>query len=85
LGEYVKELSTSGLRGSRQHLHDGDCPQQRLGNGWLNDQVGDVAKGAVGLNCLAVRVHMPGLHDAAEGNECTAEKAEHYPQAMACT
>jgi hypothetical protein len=38
----------------------------------LNDQVGDVAKRAIGLDRLTVRVYVPGLHDPAEDNECTA-------------
>jgi hypothetical protein len=48
--------------------------------GWLNDQVGDVAKRAVGLNGLTVSVYMSGLHDPAEGDQRTAKKAEHHPQ-----
>ena len=56
-----------------------------LRNGWLNDQVGDVAKRAIGLDRLAVRVRVPGLHDAAEGNERTAKEAERRPQQMTCS
>jgi hypothetical protein len=51
----------------------------------LNDQVGDVAKRAIGLDRLAVRVRVPYLHDPAEGNECAAKKAEHHPQQMTCS
>ena len=46
----------------------------------MYDQVGDVAKRAVGLNDLTVCVDVPGLHDPAEGDQCAAKKAEHHPQ-----
>jgi len=46
----------------------------------MYDKVGDVAKRAVGLYSLTVCVYVPGLHDPAESDECTAKKAEHYPQ-----
>jgi hypothetical protein len=85
--ENKKELNTSGQPCSREPCDDSDCAWQRLRNGWLNDQVGGVAKRTVGLNCLpvCVRVRVHGLHDPTESNECTAEKAEHYPQQVACS
>jgi hypothetical protein len=55
-----------------------------LGNSWSNDQVGGVAKRTIGLNRLAVRMDVAGLRNSAKGNQCTAEKAEHYPQQMTC-
>jgi hypothetical protein len=51
----------------------------------LNDQVSDMAKRAIGLNRLSVRVHVPGLHDPAEGDERAAKEAEHHPQQMTCS
>jgi hypothetical protein len=50
-----------------------------MGNGWLNDQVGDVAKRAIGLDRLAVRVRVHDLHDPAKDNKCAAKEAEHHP------
>ena len=84
-GEYKEELSTYRLQGSRYPGHDKDSARQKLGNGWLNDQVGDVAKRAIGLNRLSVRVRVPGLHDPAESNERAAKEAEHHPQQMTCS
>ena len=78
--EYKKELTTNRLQGSRYARHNEDCMRQRLRNRRLNDQVGGVAKRTIGSDRLAVRVRVGDLHDSAEGNECTAEKAEHYPQ-----
>jgi hypothetical protein len=51
----------------------------------LNDQVGDVAKRAIGLDRLSVNVRVPGLHDPAEDNERAAKEAERHPQQMTCT
>jgi hypothetical protein len=45
----------------------------------LYDKMGHMAKRAVGLNGLTVRVYVPGLHEAAEGDQCAAKKAEHHP------
>ena len=84
-GEYEEELSTYRLRGSRYPGHDKDSARQKLRNGWLNDQVGDVAKRAIGLNRLSVRVHVSGLHDPAESNERAAKEAERHPQQMTCS
>ena len=78
-GEYKEELRAYRLQGSRYPGHDANGARQRLRSGWLNDQVGDVAKRAVGLHRLTVCVYVPGLHDPAESDECTAKKAEHYP------
>jgi hypothetical protein len=78
-GEYKKELRASRLWHSRDPCHDADRARQRLRRGWLYDQVGDVAKRAVGLNGLTVCVYVPSLHDPAEGDECAAKKAEHHP------
>ena len=54
-----------------------------MGNRWLNDQMSGVAKRTIGLNRWPVRVRVHDLHDPAESNKCTAEKAEHYPQQVA--
>ncbi len=78
-GEYKKELRASRLGHSRDPCHDGCGARQRSRRSWLYDQVRDVAKRAVGLNGLTVRVYVPGLHEAAEGDQCAAEKAEHHP------
>jgi hypothetical protein len=83
--EYKKELTTNRLQDSRYARHNKDSTRQRLRNGRLNDQVGGVAKRTIGLNRLAVRVRVPDLHDPAESNQCTAEKAEHYPQQVTCS
>ncbi len=79
-----KELRAYRLRGSRHPHHDQDGTRQRLGNSGLNDKVGGVANGTIGLNGLAVCVRVSGLRDPAESDQCTAEKAEHYPQQMTC-
>ena len=50
----------------------------------MYDQVGDVAKRAVGLNGLTVCVYVPDLHDPAEGDECAAKKTEHHPKRVRC-
>jgi hypothetical protein len=59
--------------------------RQEIGNGWLNHQMGSVAKRTIGLNRLPVQMGVNDLHDAAESNKCTAEKAEHDPQQVACS
>ena len=59
--------------------------RQRLRNGWLNDYVSSMAKRAIGLNGLTVRVYMPNLHDPGASNKCTAEEAKRYPQRMTCS
>jgi hypothetical protein len=79
-----KELRAYRLRGSRHPHHDQHSTRQRLGNSWLNDQVGGVANRTIGLNRLAVCVRVSGLRDPAESDQRTAEKAEHYPQQMTC-
>jgi hypothetical protein len=84
-GEYEEELSTYRLQGSRYPGHDKDSARQRLRNGWLNDQVSDVAKRAIGLDRLSVGVRVPGLHDPAEGDKRAAKEAEHHPQQMTCS
>jgi hypothetical protein len=56
-----------------------------MGNGWLNDQVGDMAKRTIGLDRLAVRVRVHELHDPAKDNECAAKEAEQHPVQMACS
>ena len=83
-GEHKKELRASRLWHSRDPCHDADGTRQGLRSGRLNDQVGDVAHRAIGLHHLTVCVYVPGLHDPAEGDECTAKEAEHYPQRVMC-
>ena len=56
-----------------------------LRNRRLNNQVGSMAKCAVGLNGLAVRVNMSNLQDRGANDKCTAEKAKRYPQRMTCS
>jgi len=84
-GKYKKELSTYRLQGRRYPCRDKGSARKKLGNGWLNDQVSDVAKRAIGLNRLSVRMRVPGLHDPAESNECAAKEAEHHPQQTTCS
>lgn len=79
-GEYKEELRAYRLQGRRYPCHDADNARQRLRSGRLNDQVGDVAKRAVGLHRLTVCVYVRGLHNAAESDQCAAKKAEYYPQ-----
>jgi hypothetical protein len=83
-GKYKEELSAYRLRGSRYPGRDKNSARQKLWKGWLNDQVNDVAKRAIRLDCLSVRVHVPGLHDSAESDEYAAKEAEHHPQQMTC-
>jgi hypothetical protein len=78
-GEYKKELRASRLWRSRDPCHNADSAWHRLRRGRLYDQVGDVAKRAVGLNGLTVCMYVPDLDDPAEDDECAAKKAEHYP------
>ena len=56
-----------------------------LRNRWLNNYVGSMAKCAIGLNGLSVRVRMANLHNCGAGNECTAEEAKRYPERMMCS
>jgi hypothetical protein len=56
-----------------------------MGNGCLNDQVRRVAKRTIGLDRLAVRVHVHDLHDPAKDNKCAAKEAEHHPVEMTCS
>jgi hypothetical protein len=44
-----------------------------------------MAKCAIGLNGLSVRVRMANLHNCGAGNECTAEEAKRYPERMMCS
>ena len=59
--------------------------RQRLRNAGLNDDVGSVAKGAIGLNCLTVRMRVRNLHDRGANDECTTEEAKRYPERRACS
>ena len=59
--------------------------RQRLRNEWLNDNVGSVAKGTIGLNCLTVGMRVPNLHNRGADNECTAKDAKRHPQPMTCS
>jgi hypothetical protein len=56
-----------------------------LRNRRLNNQVGSMAKCAVGLNGLTVRVNMSNLQDRRANDKCTAEKAKRYPERMRCS
>jgi len=44
-----------------------------------------MAKCAVGLNGLTVRVNMSNLQDRRADDKCTAEKAKRYPERMTCS
>jgi hypothetical protein len=44
-----------------------------------------MAKRAIGLNGLTVRVNMSNLQDRGANDKCTAEKAKRYPQRMTCS
>lgn len=56
-----------------------------LRNRWLNNYVGSMAKCAVGLNGLTVRVNMPNLHDRGANDKCTAEEAKRHPERTTCS
>ena len=56
-----------------------------MGNGYLNDQVGRVAKRTIGLDRLAVRVRVHELHDPAKDNKCAAKEAEQHPVQVTCS
>jgi hypothetical protein len=72
------------LQRGRYGSHNTHGRRHGLRNRWLNNYVGSMAKRAVGLNGLTVRVNMPNLHDRDANNKCTAEKAKRYPQRMTC-
>jgi hypothetical protein len=59
--------------------------RQRLRNDWLNDNVGSVAKGTIGLKYLTVGMHVPNLHDRGADNECTTEEAKRCPERRMCS
>ena len=84
-GKYKKELRAYRLGDSRYRCHNADGPPQPLRSGRLNDKVSDVTKRAIGLNRLTVRVYVPGLHNPAESDQCTAKNAKHYPQQTRCS
>jgi hypothetical protein len=65
--------------------HDTHDGRHGLRNRWLNNQVGSMAKRAVRLHCLTVRVNMSDLQDRGANDKCTAEKAKSYPQRMTCS
>ena len=44
-----------------------------------------MAKCAVGLNSLTVRVNMSNLQDRGANDKCTAEKAKRHPERMTCS
>jgi hypothetical protein len=44
-----------------------------------------MAKCAVGLNGLTVRVNMRNLQDRRANDKCTAEKAKRHPERTACS
>jgi hypothetical protein len=56
-----------------------------LRNGWLNNYVGRMAKRAVGLNGLTVRVNMRNLHDRGANDKCNAEEAKQHPERTSCS
>jgi hypothetical protein len=51
----------------------------------LYDQMGDVAKRAVGLNGLTIGVYVPDLHDRGANNECATEEAKRRPERRTCS
>jgi hypothetical protein len=51
----------------------------------LNDDVGSMAKGTIGLNSLTVGMRVPNLHDGGADNECTAEEAKRHPERRTCS
>ncbi len=68
----------------RYRSHHAHGWRHRLRNRWLNNYVGGMAKRAVCLSGLTVRVSMPNLHDRGANDKCTAEKAKRYPQRVTC-
>ena len=72
------------LQRGRYGSHNTHSWRHGLRNRWLNNYVGSMAKCAVGLNGLTVRVNMPNLHDRGANDKCTAEKAKRCPERMTC-
>ena len=73
------------LRLGRYCSHNTHDWRHGLRNRRLNNQVGSMAKCAIGLNGLTVRVNMSNLQDRGANDKCTAEKAKRYPQRMTCS
>jgi hypothetical protein len=59
--------------------------RQRLRNEWLNDYVGRMAKGTIGLNSLTVNVRVPYLHDRGTNDKCATEKTKRHPERRTCS
>jgi hypothetical protein len=59
--------------------------RQRMRNRGLNDYVGGVAKCAIRLRGLTVRVDVPNLHRRGANNECTAKEANRHPERTKCS
>jgi hypothetical protein len=73
-------LKTNRLPGSRYCRYDIYGMGQRLRNGWLNDDMGSMAKGTIGMNCLAVDMGMPNLHNGGTNDKCAAEETKGHPE-----
>ena len=73
---------TNGLRRNGYCRHDTHDMRQRLRNERLNDYVGRMAKGTIGVQCLTVNVRVPYLHDRCADDKCTTDKAKRYPERM---
>ena len=54
--------------------------RQGLRNQRLNDYVGRMAKGTIGLQSLTVNVRVSYLHDRGADDKCAAEKAKSHPE-----
>jgi hypothetical protein len=76
---------TDRLQCSQYCGHDEHARRQRLRDRWLYNQVGGMAKRAIRLNGLSVRVRMTNLHNRSAGNEGAAEKAKRYPERVTCS
>jgi hypothetical protein len=79
-GVYEKELRAPRLRGRRDACDDANGARQRLRSGCLYDQMGDLAKRAVTLTCLTIRMRVPNLHNGGTDDQRAAEKAQCRPE-----
>ena len=70
------------LQRSRYGSHHTRGRRHRLWNRWLNNYVGGVAKCAVRLSGLTIRVNMPNLQDRGANDKCAAEKSKRHPERM---
>ncbi len=73
-------LRTNCLSGGGYCRYDIYGMPQRLRKDWLNDDVGSMAKGTIGLNCLTVGMRVPNLHNGGTNDKCAAEETKGHPE-----